>query len=190
MAKKLREYTACWVRHEPDLEVGMIQIVPSELADVSVEITRASKYDPEASFSLIIRFCTAVNTNSDIDDRLLRYIVEALQVLIQDNELNLSLFGQNLGIKSKSHRSPKNRKRDKEIYFEVRESMFSMTYDNACVAVGKARFLSDETVKSIYKMRKKEHLEFLMEMDGYSHEVTSEDWTAIRMLLEKEQSDE
>lgn len=189
MAKMIREYTTCWVRHEPDLEVGMIQIVPSELADVSVEITRASKYDSEASYSLIERFCTAVNTNSDIDDRLLRYIVEALQVLIQDNELNLSRFAQTLGIKHKAYR-PKKEKRDQEIFFEVRAHMFSMSNEEACSRVAEARSLSEDRIKSIYKERRKKHIEFLMEMDGYSHEVTSEDWTAIRMLLEKEQSEE
>jgi len=189
MAKKLREYTACWVRHEPNLEVGIIEIVPSELADISVEISRASESDSEASFSLIERFCTAVNTSSDIDDRLLRYIVEALHVLVQDNEINLSRFAQTLGITHKAHR-PTKEKRDQEIFFEVREHMFSMSNEEACSRVAEARSLSEDRIKSIYKERRKIHMEFLMEMDGYSHEVTSRDLTAIRLLLEKEQSEE
>ena len=189
MTRSLREYTTCWVRHEPDLEVGMIQIVPSELADVSVEITQASKYYSEASFSLIERFCTAVNTNSDIDDRLLRYIVEALQVLIQDNELNLSRFAQTLGIKHKAYR-PKNEKRDIEIYWDVREHMREMSYEDACSNVALSQSLSEDRIQSIYKDRKRNHLEFLREMDEYSAEVTSEDLKTIRRLIEEEQSDE
>ena len=189
MAKMLREYTTCWVRHEPDLEVGLIQLVPSKYADVSVEIARASKYDSEASFSLIERFCTAVNTQSDVDDRLLRYIVEALQVLIQNNELNLTRFAQSLGIKHKAHR-PAKEKRDQEIFFEVREHMFSMSLEEACSRVAGTRFLSEERINSIYKERRKNHLEFLREMDDFSHEVTKEDWMAIRILLEKDRSDE
>ena len=122
MARSIREYTACWVRHDPNLEIGEIQFVTSDLTDVSTKIDRASKYDPEASFSLIERFCSVVNANSDIDDRLMRYIVRALQALIRDNRLNLSLFAQTLGIKSKAHR-PKKEKRDQEVFFEVREHM-------------------------------------------------------------------
>ena len=190
MAKMLREYTTCWVRHEPDLEVGLIQLVPSELTDVSCKIERAGKYDPEAAFSLIERFCAAAVTGSDIDERLLNYVVGALHELIQDNKLNLSPFAQALGIKPGSHRPPKNRQRDREIFLEVRESMLSMSYDNACVAVGETRFLSEETIKSIYKRRKQKHREFLRDFDEFTHEVTSDQLTTIRRLLEKEQSEE
>ena len=190
MANFLRQYTNCWIRSVPNLEIGEIQIVPSELADVSTEISRARKFDQEASVSLIKRFCTAANTGSDIDDRLFNYIVRALQTLIHDDDPNLSRFAQALGIKSPAHRPSRNRARDQKIYFEVRDRMLRMSYDDACVDVSNARFLSEETVKSIYKKRKKEHLEFLSEMDGYSHEVSSEDWTTIRRLLEKEEAED
>ena len=167
----IREYTTCWVHHEPDLEVGMIQIVPSELADVSVEITRASTNDSEASFSLIERFCTAVNTGSDIDDRILKYVVEALQVLIKNEKADLSGFAQTLGIKRKKHRPRKYDKRNKEIFFEVTKHIRSMSNKEAYHEVSKVRFLSEHTIKSIYKVQRKIHIEWLLELDANDKEI-------------------
>ena len=193
MMKKLREYTTCWIRHKPNLKVGTIQFVPSELTDVSVELAWASKDDseasPEAAFSLINRFCTAVNKNSDIDDRLLRYISEALLVLVHNNNVNLNGFAQTLGIKHKARR-PTKEKRDQEIFFEVREHKRSMSNEEAYSRVAKARFISEDRIEAIYKERRKNHIEFLMEMDEYSWEVTSGDLNEIRKLLEKEQSED
>ena len=189
MVKNIREYTACWVYHEPNAEVGTVQFVPSELSDVSIEIYEASKFESKASYSLIERFCTAANTRSDIDDRLLKYIVKALEVLIQDGKIELSRFAQALGIKHKANR-PKNAKRDIEIYWDVRNKMFEMSYEDACSDVALSRSLSEERIQSIYKDRKRNHLEFLMEMDEYSGEASGEGLNTLRSLIEEEQSDE
>ena len=189
MAKRLREYTNCWVRHEPEIEVGKIEIVPPELVDVSVEITRAGKSDADASISLIERFCTAVKNDSDIDERLLRYIASALQVLVEDQN-DLSGFARALGIKS-TGRPRKNQERDREIYLAVRTHMSNgMTYENACELAGKNHCIEQSTVENIYKHRKQRYLKFEREMDTYSADVTDEEWTAIKELIEKEQSAE
>ena len=179
MTRPLRELATCWVHQVPNLEVGAVVFHSSYLTDVSSEIYRASEYDPEAAFSLIERFCVAAVSNSDIDARLLDYVVTALQALTRNNELNLSLFAQTLGIKPKSHRPPTNRKRDWEIFREVREKKLTMSYENACFTIAEARGLSDETVKSIYKARKKEWHEFLRLSDedelSWNNELFDED---------------
>ncbi len=183
----LREYSTCWIRHQPDIpEDGTIQFVPAEMTDVPLDIERAKNYDPEVAFSLIERFCAAALSGSDIDERLLNYVVRALCELVRDNECNLSPFAQALGMKSGPHRPQKNRQRDGKIFMEVRESMFSMSLEDACFHVGETRCLSDETIKSIYKRRRLMHLEFLKDFDEFSHEVTSEQLATIRQLIDKE----
>jgi len=68
--------------------------------------------------------------------------------------------------------------------------MREMSYEDACSNVALSQSLSEDRIQSIYKDRKRNHLEFLREMDEYSAEVTSEDLKTIRRLIEEEQSDE
>lgn len=185
MAKSIRKFTNCWVRHVPNLEVGTIHIEPSEIIDVSLEIGRAKEKDVEAARSLIERFCTSVDNNSEIDDRLVKFIAKALQVLVEGDKPNLSRFAKTLGIMHNSHRPKKYEERNKDIYFAVRTNMRNMSYDDACVQVGAMYFRSPEQIKKIYHQRNKDHLQFLLEMEEWGGEVTAEDWEKIRRLQEK-----
>ena len=65
-----------------------------------------------------------------------------------------------------------------------------MTYENACELAGKNHCIEQSTVENIYKHRKQRYLKFEREMDTYSADVTDEEWTAIKELIEKEQSAE